>query len=311
MNKITEVVTEKVNIETFSQSRKDLIIRVSKKINKYLLDTKKEYTEITKDDVINIMKSIKSRSYGSLNQHLMAINDILKYIEKEDCKLETNSNDPDAKVDMSLLDMIEDESSRYYTKEQVIDICNCFINPQDKFVIYALFNGICGKACSELTKLKSSSIDIEKGIITLENRMIIMDEYMKDICSDMLNVDLGGFYHRYMKEGRENSRMSDGYNLNMSSEYAIKSRPYAKNNEGTNAMSLEGFNTRIKNLADVTECKLSPVDLVRSGIMYKMNEIKKEGWTQGDIERFLKQNNIKMRAYELKRLYELKYNSKK
>ncbi|HSQ90230.1 MAG TPA: hypothetical protein VLM92_15665, partial [Romboutsia sp.] len=183
---------------------------------------------------------------------------------------------------------------------------NLLTNPQDKFIIYGLFNGISGKENQHLSNLKAKDIDLENGKIYIPDRVVAMDEYMKDICVDMLDPVFGATYYRYIDD-KKNNLCPDNYELNFKSEYAIKSRPTNMNSDGLEPMKKEGIKTRLHKLSKVTGMSLSSKDLVRSGVMHKMNKIKKTGWTVVEIKEFLNQNNFKMQPFALQKLYDLKY----
>lgn len=309
LNEMIEKVTNKMlEDENLSKTRKDLGVRMSKKIKKYFVDSNKTFESMNLDDVLNIAKSIKSRSFGSLNVQIDALNDVLEYADRKDLQINVNGvhQGKETKVFDIRENLIDDVSERFYTKEEVQDICNTFINPQDKFIIYGLFCGIDGKARTDLLNLKVDQIDFENKIIKLKDRIIYMDDYMYDICKDVVDKEFSSTYYKYIMDNSK-SFTSDSYELNFDSEYVIKSKPYSKNGYGLDPMKLAGVNRRIKALGEFVDCNLSPKNLTRSGIMDKMYRIKKSGWTQGEIEEFLKQNNYKMQAYELKRIFESKY----
>ena len=83
--------------------------------------------------------------------------------------------------------------------------------------------------------------------------------------------------------------------------------PIIKLKEIEDGMKKEGMKTRLHKLSKVTNMPLSSKDLVRSGVMHKMNKIKKKGWTVVEIKEFLNQNNFKMQPFALQKLYNLKY----
>lgn len=312
INKSIGMIIDRMEKDTnLSKTRKELNVRMSKRLKKYLLDNKKTFEDMNLEDVLNIAKSIKSRSFGSLNVQIDALNDVLMYADRKDLQINVNGihQGKETKIFDIKENLIDDVSERFYTKQEIQDICNTFINAQDKFIIYGLFCSIDGKARADLLNLKVDQIDFENRIITLKDRIIYMDDYMYDICKDVVDKEFSSTYYKYIMDDSK-SFTSESYDLNFNSEYVIKSKPYSKNNYGLDPMKLPGLNRRVKALGEVVECNLSPKNLVRSGIMDKMYRIKKSGWTQGEIEEFLKQNNYKIQAYELKRIFESKYYKK-
>lgn len=309
INEMIEKIIDRMEEDKdLSRTRKELNIRISKKIKKYFVDNNKTFESMNLEDVLSVAKSIKSRSFGSLNVQIDALNDVLEYANRKDLQINVNGvhQGKETKVFDIKENIIDDVKERFYTKEEVQDICNTFINAQDKFIIYALFCGIDGKARTDLLHLKVDQIDFDNRTITLKDRIIYMDDYMYDICKDVVDKEFSSTYYKYIMD-ESKSFTSESYDLNFDSEYVIKSKPYSKNNYGLDPMKLPGLNRRVKALGEVVGCNLSPKNLVRSGIMDKMYRIKKSGWTQGEIEEFLKQNNYKIQAYELKRIFESKY----
>lgn len=302
MEKYFKQIENIIMNEEYNDTKKDTNLRMLRRVYKYLLKCNKTFKDIEKEDIVNIAKNIKSRSYASLNIHLLALNDICTYMDKEDCKLIINSEQKDIEIKES----VEKCKNRYFTENEIMSFCNLLINPQDKFLVYGLFCGINGKANQDLLGLKVDQIDMDKRIIKLEDRMISIDDFMYDICLDVLDPVYGGIYYKYTVDGRED-RSNNSYELNFESPFVIKTKPYSKNNYGTMQMKVAGLTKRLHKLTEITGIPVSPIDVYRSGIMNKMYKIKKEGWTQGQIEEFLKMNNIKMRSYELKRIFEMKY----
>lgn len=307
-NMFTKILDTIEKDDKSSRTKKELNIRMAKKIKQYLLENNKTIENMNLDDAVNVAKSIKSRSFGSLNVQIDALNEVLKWAGREDLEINVNGihQGKETKVFDIKENLIDDVKKRFYTKEEVQDICNTFINAQDKFIIYSLFLGIDGKARTDLLHLKVDQIDFDNKIIKLKDRIVYMDDYMYDICKDVVDKEFSSTYYKYIMDDSK-SFTSESYELNFDSDYVIKSKPYSKNNYGLEPMKLSGINRRIQALAEVVNCNLSPKNLTRSGIMDKMYRIKKSGWTQGEIEEFLKQNNYKMQAYELKRIFESKY----
>lgn len=303
-------ISELIENDNYIYTRKELNQRTLKLFKNYMLEHDKDFTQLNKEDIISIAKRLKSSSYSYLNIQIDSLNEILMYAEREDLYLNANgihkSHDRENK-EFDIKEHVQDTSDRYYTREEIQDVCDLFINPVDKFIVYGLFCGINGKGRSELLNLTKDQINFDNNTILLSDRIVYIDEYMKTILEDTLDPEAGKYYHKYIDDSMQGTT-SESYQLNMKSKYVIKTKPYSKNNYGEMPMKLAGFNQRIKSLNEyIEDFKLVPRDIVRSGIIDKMYRIKKDGWTQGQVEEFLKQNNIKAQAFELKRIFELKY----
>lgn len=186
----------------------------------------------------------------------------------------------------------------YFTREEIQDICDLFINPVDKFIIYGLFCGIDGEEKKDLLLLKKDKINFENKTIILTNRIMYMDEYMENVLKDTLDPVFGSRYCKYI----------DDYELNFDSPYVIKAKPDSKNNNGLDSMKVSELNEKIKILNEhLEDFNIVPESLVISGLMDKMYTIKKSGWTQSEVEEFIKQSNIKIQVDDLKREFKMKY----
>lgn len=186
----------------------------------------------------------------------------------------------------------------YFTREEIQDVCDLFINSVDKFIIYGLFCGIDDEEKKDLLLLKKDKINFENKTIIITNRIIYMDEYMENVLKDTLDPVFGSRYYNYI----------DDYELNFDSQYVIKSKPDIKNNNGLDSMKVSELNEKIKILnGHLEDFNIAPENLVISGLMDKMYTIKKSGWTQSEVEEFINQNNIKIQVDDLKREFKIKY----
>ena len=82
----------------------------------------------------NMHKGIITSAYTALATRISYLNKVLDFLGV-DLKVhlydfEKNRN------------MIENKRDHYFYKQDIIDVCDMLINPQDKFIIYGLFSGI-------------------------------------------------------------------------------------------------------------------------------------------------------------------------
>lgn len=265
--------------------------KLNKEINKLnLKDIKEALIRYSKAD-----KGFISSSYQSTCTTIYILNEVLGLVDSE---VRVNIDD--------LKEFIMNTDKGIYTKEEIQDICNILVNPQDKFIVYGLFCGIHGKENEEIRLLKESDVNLNRRIITLENREVEIDDFMRGVLVDTLDKDFGSIYHQYVDEDKE-MKSKGYYELNMDSEYVIKTKPYSMNNYGLDAMKNAGIRRRLKRLSEIIGLELNPVKLVKSGIMSKMNDVKKE-WTLDEISIFLRKNKTKAQRQELKRVFDIKYN---
>lgn len=289
----------------FNQNRIAVMEGVYKKLSRWEITKNKSIEKASKDELINLCQSgstkIANRSYGAMKTRVDALNDILKWL-KSDTKLSMT----DFKTD----EILVDDKIRYFTREEIQDVCDLFINAQDKFIVYAMFCGVYGKGYKDLLELKVDDIDFDNRIITTPSgKTIYMDDYLLDVARDTVDTVWGSTYYKYMTNATEGSTTSE-YKLEMSCPYVIKSKPYSKNNNGQDPMKVNGIQRRLIKLAEVSGVNLSGTDIYRSGIMDRMNKIELETgttWTCASLEAWLKENSIKAQVFELYRLYKNKY----
>ena len=271
------------------------LVELEEKHNKSIVDIDNKY----------IAENAKRLSYQAIMQEMYMINQVFEFI---------GSNKRLAITDFNK-DMLKVNTNRFYTKEELQNVCESLINPQDKILLYGLFAGLRGVAYKELLELKVKDINFKESYIQLEDRKLEIDDYFKKILEDAINPEYGGVYHKYYDISSSN-KSNSSYELNMDSKYVIKAIPSAKNNEGLNPMSKSGFQTRIEKLSNVLGRSLVPVDLVRSGIMSRMNDIEvnhnksnelDKFWGKDNIVKFLKDNKLKSEPFELLRIYNQKY----
>lgn len=323
-----EVFNMYMQEQGFSESKINLLRGVYKKIEKWESIKNKELREMTKEEIIDmcinenqneneiyidsigrkrkpISTKVVNRSYTGLITRLESINNILLWV---------NSNVTLSMRDFNTEEVLEQDRDRYYTKEEIQDLCDLLINPQDRFIIYGLFSGICGKAYSDLLELKINNIDMVNRVLTTKSGKIIsIDDYLYDIIKDCQDETFGSFYYKYFKANENEGMTSKGYKLEMSSEYIIKSKPYTRNNQGRDPMTLNGIQSRFKRLSEALEMEISGSDIVKSGLMYTMHQLEENKgivWTHAKIEKWAKENGISAQSYKLYRSYRMKYHKK-
>lgn len=306
-----------------SESRASVLRGVYKKLIKWEESLNKNLTDMTKEEMISlcvnnqneedesldslgrkrkgVSSSIANRSYGSMQTRVEAINEILNWLQI-DIKLSMK--------DFDIKKALKSSEKRYFTMEEIQDICDVFLNPQDRYIIYGIFSGIYGKAYSDLLELKVEDVDMVNRVITTKSgKTIMMDDYLYTVIQHTLDPVLGGHYLKHFGDGNEGTT-TEGYDLRTNSEYVLRPKPYSKNNDGYDAMKLNGVQTRLKKLSEAVEINLSGIDILRSGIMHQMNLIEQNkgvAWTCASVEAWLKENEISAQPFELYRLYKMKY----
>ena len=249
-------------------------------------------------DFVKMSKRIPTTSYFGLYTNITYINEVLRFLGRDDLILTTNEfqGDMGKKTDL-------------FARQEIIDICDALANAQDKFIIYALFSGIRGNKYSDLVNLKVEDVNFDTKEIKLPSgKVVIMDEYLEDILKDITDKEYGSYYYKLNRSGFYD--VNSFYKLNMDCEYVVKVKPTTTNGNGLGSFSFQGLQTRLKGLSKVLGVNILGVNVYRSGVLAKMNEIK-ERWTQNEISEFLKDNQYNLTVYETQRAYEDFYNKNK
>ena len=274
----------------------DRLINLEKKLNKSIYEI----------PVGEIGKSLMRNSYQGTVLECNMVNKILEFIDSKD-RIDTTD----------VLSKFEYETSRFYTREEMQDVCESLVNAQDKVILYGLFMGLRGDKYKELLQLKVQDVIFDKNYIQLSDRKVKMDRYFKEILKDCLDPVYGGYYYKFNFTSSTGLK-EEGYNLNFDSEYVIKSKPYKGNNNGLEPMKLPSLHTRIQKMQEVLDVSLSTTDINRSGILAEMYDIQQhwdrhyipQSWTREKICRFIKEKKIKGSPYDLLKIYKQKYNIK-
>ena len=241
-----------------------------------------------------IGKYLPCKNRSSFYQSIKALNEVLQ----ENNLPTLNSSDYTQYVDL-------DCSNRYFTKEEIQDLCSTFLNASDQFLVYALFSGIYGKNYSELINMKEEQIaDDYSYIILSDGTKFECDEFLREILEDTVNEC---YYYSYTIDSM---RSQDVIEYNTSSEYLIKVMPTKRNNQGLNPITTHSIQRRLIRLSEATEVIFSGTTLIRSGIIYKMYQMEKDlgvHWSYSKVEKYLKANKIKNSVEQIYKSYYNKY----
>lgn len=254
---------------------------MEKKLNKYFNG---EINKITKKDADTFFLEIsKKSSYTTARSYISILNNIFK------------NNGVDFNLTINDYEIKEKNQAKgIYCKFEVEMAIENLINPIDKFIVLAIYNGISGNRFVELLTLKKSDINLEKSIITVAGKTIHMDEVFKKVTLDALNQK----EYAYLT--------SDGeikyYEFNTKSKYVVKSKPMKRNNNGLEPMGVEGFKTRFKNIVASAGLETTTGTLEKSGYINKMNSIKKD-WKVEEVRELVRTERMNVEGYNLLRLY--------
>ena len=153
-------------------------------------------------------------------------------------------------------------------------VINKLVNPQDQFIIEALWNGIQGNKLSELVTLTLSHINIESSEITLTNGKEKQERIIKPFDERLISLALAAHQQtRYVKKNGECSEntISESTELN-NSIYIIKPSNTKNNGMKEHTTHYTIYN-RIEMIRDLDgmetlENALVTKNIVRSGMIY-------------------------------------------
>lgn len=259
----------------------DSIILMEKKLNNYFNDDIKNITK--KDADAFFLDITKNSTYTTARGYIARLNHIFK---KNNMNLTLTINDYEIKD--------RNQPKGIYSKDEVEMAVENLINPIDKFIVMAIFNGINGDKNVELINLKKSNIDLKNSVICVAGKTIHMDEAFKKITIDALNQK----EYAYLT--------SDGdikyYELNTKSEYVVKSKPMKRNRDGLEPMGVEGFKTRFKNVVASIGLETTIGTLEKSGYIEKMHSMKTD-WKVEEVRELTRTEKMNVEGYNLLRLY--------
>lgn len=302
VNNSIDVIIEKEDKkeqEDMTNSNKN-IVSVNKlidNIEKYAEEKGKTIEELTKDERFELVKTKIIDKYNTTTSRNL-LNIFNKFMEEHGHSSKERIKLTQFKTSMGV--------DGIYTEEELKEKIKGLQNPQDKFIIWALFKGICGTKAVDLLNLKVEDIDFNENTIKYNGKIIIMDDYFRKITMDAVNQEV---YIKNNYIGEEYHGVPD-YSLNMNSKYVIKGKPNVKNNNGLNPFGFEGLRRRLSKLGEITESRFGIDLLDRSGMLQTLQKEKTE-WTSTEIKNEIKDRGWKASANVLYDLMKEKYNMEK
>lgn len=270
--------------------------RINAKLNKYM--KLNNIKGVTIEMITEFVKAelIEDSVYG-LYTNVQALNDVL-----------SNRCVP---INLKASDFVENvkfNPGKYLDQNEVKKICKAIENPQDKFIVYALWNGIMGKDYQNLINIKVSDVAEDFTHIMVNGRRFECDDYMQSILEVLSDTDT--YYS-------ENGKGDVSYKFNMKCPYLIKNKPRKDNDNGMNPVPSTIIKIKLQKLSKELEdegVKLTGKSLQYSGLMFEMflkevHDVKE--WDVASIQEFLNLKCISGAAYNLYRAYHQKYHEVK
>ncbi|MFR2314887.1 hypothetical protein [Terrisporobacter sp.] len=189
----------------------------------------------------------------------------------------------------------------YITKKELDQCINDLENPQDQFIIYALFEGIMGDKFEELRFLKKNQVDLKKRTIDLGDRTIRMNVEFTEIIASALEQ-----HEYYLINFRDGAKVTT-YDLNEYSEFVLKSRKTKNTLDGLAPFGYEGLRARVKRINAFLGMEFTPDTLIKSGYAYKLYKKFDGNINSTKVDNFIKKNKLKVSLSNMMNIYDFTY----
>lgn len=263
----------------------------------------KEISELNSDELKQfILDNFKTINRSAYYNSVKILNDILKHYNNE---IEIDSK-------LYVEECVQTKDIQYFTKTEIINVCNALLNFQDKLIIYLLWNGVMGKEYCDILNMRVNDVAKDYSYININGRKFMCDDYMKFLVRGTIKQIT---YVKFVRNSEE-LLSPDTFDFNSSSPYLIKVKPSKRNSDGLRPMTSSALQRKLTKLQDIylEECNeqiiLSGLSLVKSGVLYQMfmKEVQ-DGivWTIDEIDRYLKMTGHRINKNELYRIYWNRY----
>lgn len=265
------------------------IDRLNEKLNSYMLKKGLNNSNITEDDIeefaVNVLRSTNRSAFYN---HLQLLNNIL----------ESKNINYQVKEEKLVDKCVIFDESKYFTKSQILDICDLLINSCDKFIIYAIFCGILGKSYSDLRNIKIKDIAEDYSYIVIDGKKTLLDDRLKEFTKEVVEQEV------YIKN--ENG-MYKYQEFNMNSEYLLKTIKSKRNDMGMKKLGKSTFAVKLMKLSEQlregnVNVTLTASGIYYSGVMYKMFEMESLyniRWSISKIKNYLDINGYNINENEI------------
>ena len=247
----------------YSASILNIYMNIFKKTKKYETYLKKDVYDFTELEMLNLLKSFKSKSLNSINNRYSLLRTYIEIAKSYDKGNVTAPSSLFIHRDQ-LKETVNEYAvqERYYTRTELEEKLNILKNPNDKIVFMLIYEGVFGNRFEDLLNLKESDIDLKNNIIhNLNGVDIRVSDYTIKIIRECSEQEVG-FSLNSDNTGRT-------YKIDTSSPYVIK----GKKTLASNGLPLKyaGLGRKldvVKKSIDMT--LVTAKTLLRSGMMERM-----------------------------------------
>lgn len=252
---------EFLNLHDFSDSVTKGYLMIFKKVEPLEKKLGKDMKDFDEKDIRKLLKLFSSKSYHSMNVKWSLIK---KYM----CSYNNNICLEFTQDDLMRYIKNKENASRYISRNTLHNRMKNMVNPQDKAILLLLFEGLFGYEYDEILNLRVDDIDFETNEIIVDNRIVIVSEYTKNILKESMNKKE---YYKSFVVGINDSTTNESYVLNGSSPYLIKTKPSKRTKNGLTPLGVEGFKSKIKKILDeIGLGNATPLTIYHSGLIEKI-----------------------------------------
>lgn len=224
----------------------------------------KDVHEMNLNELDNLIKSYTNRTFDMVIVNVTHLREYINFCIREGyVPSRINFLNGLSRKDLTKYIDVEVSNNRYITYEQLKDMEDQCINPQDAIVPRLLFVGLKGEELSELINLKIS--DVYEDKIILPNREIPIDLSTYELIQDAYNQER---YIRGNGELNEMAKLSE--NIINPSEYVIKQNG-ANKFGAINYVSLRARLNRVRKYFGNPHLK--PRNIWVSGMLWHLKQV--------------------------------------
>nr|WP_144509904.1 phage integrase family protein [Bacillus sp. FJAT-22090] len=235
----------------------------------------KDIYEMNINELAEVMKGLSASTPSSAYNQTFKFQHYIDWATENGLR-QTNIN-PLETVDKKewVKPFVSEYKQSYFTREQILDMCNELINYPDKAILLALFEGISGEGYSELLNLRINDIK------NLDGRYFAALKDKNDNQRTIeISEELAHYFDKansateyYNKNGLSDSVRSSRGTL-VESSYIFKKSSRGKHKEKDEQLDLFFINRKFVMFKEIFGTKhLRPKEVINSGIMHMANEI--------------------------------------
>jgi len=271
---MSELYNQKIK-ETFlhdayadSEGSRHNVFYLFKKIAKYEKNRDKDISDFTRDEIRNVLESIRPFSLADAKRKGNYLNFYISWMIENGYRL--NNISPLLAADDNFYKSTLDNNRKlYYSYDEFQDILEETPNAQDQAMLALMFQGIIGEEFKELTHLSYYDIDWKNGIVTINNREDKLTDSVITVTREVNDRVL--YYleraHNATEYYRSNDKFGKAQNL-VPSDLILKNTTSARLKEGSSVSpsALYGRISRLKDFLDLEYFTSKTV--MQSGMLY-------------------------------------------